>query len=426
MSRFFVGVMCAAFTFMLQISEFVPPIRGMMRATTFKSSKWRTRTNETILQQLRRHILVVQLQSQLFFGNATSFVNDVESVLKSFQETHDIHLLILDFTLVLAIDSSAAESIANIVDICRKYSVKLCYSRASHQGFPCAVELTERIRLLSQTSSDEKKQYSTIHHTHHLGEEDSSIINIGNSIEIDDDDNTDGNELRSNLMLQLTDRKNGKKAVRYSSASPNDGNYTNVALDNEIRNQVDNSKCRNTQSYNSLNEEFNGRVFSDVHLSDSLDDALIWSEDALLADFFKVNPTFSSEQSSPRSVDLSASFRVKFSPYSSSSYLWQIYNACPPDVTIDDIENLLSKFVTLQVLVGTVLWQQSDSSNEAILLVSGLLISELIDEAGTTELIKPGHLVGEYGLLSQTARNSTVRYAFMHSLISLILNSNIL
>lgn len=42
-----------------------------------------------------------------------------------------IEIVVLDFTLVLAIDSSAAETIAGLVDVTKKHGVKICYSRCS-------------------------------------------------------------------------------------------------------------------------------------------------------------------------------------------------------------------------------------------------------------------------------------------------------
>lgn len=65
----------------------------------------------------------------MFFGNATLVSTKVQNMLAKAQETNDIQFIVLDFTLVLAIDSSAAETIASIHNICEKYGVKLCYSR---------------------------------------------------------------------------------------------------------------------------------------------------------------------------------------------------------------------------------------------------------------------------------------------------------
>ena len=50
---------------------------------------------------------------QLFFGNATLFASELEKFLGDCDPL-DVLYIILDFTLVLAIDSSAAETVSSI------------------------------------------------------------------------------------------------------------------------------------------------------------------------------------------------------------------------------------------------------------------------------------------------------------------------
>ena len=45
------GVILAAITFTIQISQHVPPIRNAMRATTLRSSKWRSNYSNDILNK---------------------------------------------------------------------------------------------------------------------------------------------------------------------------------------------------------------------------------------------------------------------------------------------------------------------------------------------------------------------------------------
>ena len=55
---------------------------------------------------------------------------------------------------------------AKIFDICQRHNVKICYSRASPQGFPCAVELTGRLEDLKKKDTilqkKDKKQHEKI------------------------------------------------------------------------------------------------------------------------------------------------------------------------------------------------------------------------------------------------------------------------
>ena len=51
---------------------------------------------------------------QLFFGNATLFASELEKFLGDCDPL-DVLYIILDFTLVLAIDSSAAETVSILI-----------------------------------------------------------------------------------------------------------------------------------------------------------------------------------------------------------------------------------------------------------------------------------------------------------------------
>lgn len=287
------GVVCAAMTFTLQISSHVPPIRGMMRARTLRSSRWRSEEAAAIVDKYSRHILVVQLQGQLFFANATSFASEVETILSQAQDDHDIWYLILDFTLVLAIDSSAVETITGIFQVCKKYNVKLCYSRSSRQGFPCAVDLSRKLIELAEISSK-------------VG---SSSINKSASGRLQKSDET------QRVLVQRQ-----------------------------------------------------------IHVADSLDEALGWCENALIATFSRIEIV--DGQPSYLSPDIARS----------PKHLRQLYTVRPPDVSRASIDMLLSYFKSRSIRSGEVLWRQGEESKSAVLLVSGSLLNSLEEEAGTTEV----------------------------------------
>jgi len=128
------GVGLSALTFVMQTSSYVKPIRRKLRASTLKSTKWRTPLVRRELSSLLGHVLVIQLQGNLFFANSTALAEELESILESDRRDGDrertgwveggrgeeskeesftrtwreIKLVLLDFTLVLGIDSSAA------------------------------------------------------------------------------------------------------------------------------------------------------------------------------------------------------------------------------------------------------------------------------------------------------------------------------
>jgi SulP family sulfate permease len=106
-----------------------------MRATTLRSSTWRQDAGTRVLDKYSRCIIVLQLQGHLFFGNATGVSSRVEKILREAQETRDVWFLILDFTLVLAVDSSAAETLAgSVCETCRRFGVRVVYSKGIPRG----------------------------------------------------------------------------------------------------------------------------------------------------------------------------------------------------------------------------------------------------------------------------------------------------
>ena len=72
------------------------------------------------------------------------------------------------------------------------------------------------------------------------------------------------------------------------------------------------------------------------------------------------------------------------------------------------VEHLLSYFTREVYNKGDVLWKQGSKSDSAKLLVSGDLLASLENEAGTTETISIGSMIGESGLVENCNRNSTV------------------
>jgi sulfate permease, SulP family len=161
------GVVLAALTFTLQTSRHVSPIRGVMRATTLRSSAWRSPTVSHLLTETSTHIAVMQLHGHLFFANATLLKEEIDRILQEDRAnnrivaTQKIWVLLLDFTLVLGIDSSAVDTIISISKTCSNCGVKVCFSRASQQGFPCEMPLSDMLENDSQRSCERRRRSSS-------------------------------------------------------------------------------------------------------------------------------------------------------------------------------------------------------------------------------------------------------------------------
>lgn len=154
------GGIAAVSTYAVQNVAYLNPIRGVMPATTLRSSDWnRNASSEAILVDSdigRSRILVVQLQGHLFFGNMAFFVDQMHELLSQAgsvqnrvigEEKRMPLVLIIDFSLVLAIDSSAAHAIVKLKDtILKEYCINLClFVTGSAEGFPTEFDLRDQL-----------------------------------------------------------------------------------------------------------------------------------------------------------------------------------------------------------------------------------------------------------------------------------------
>jgi SulP family sulfate permease len=330
------GVICAAVTFTIQLGTHGNAIRGTMRAATLRSSRWRSVDASATLGKLLRHVLVVQLQGHLFFGNATTFAEKVENYLKDSSDLEDdIWFLILDFTLVLGIDSSAAETVAGIYDVCRKHNVRLCYSSPSENGFPCEVPLTERLLGLAKPEREAISERASIQSqtktdkSPHSASKTSPVIpfpeNVGRGSggrgRNSEGEAVSGIEL---IARELGGRENGGTA---NGSGGGDGRSNG--------NCRDRMTSADSSSGVSIFEAFE----QTVHIANSLDDALAWCEDLML-----LEKTLDTD-----SLDVFRSQAMSDVP----DHLKQLYALCPRDVDIKAVDKLVTYFERRQVDAGT-------------------------------------------------------------------------
>jgi len=147
------GLMVALATFALQSITLLDPIFRVMSASTLRSSAWNRSMEASNLLDDKRcgrsRILVIQLQGHLFFGNVTAVTDFLKKKLKKLQGTDEQpYLLILDFSLVVGMDSSAAHAIAKLKDVFHRFysvEVTIFVTGRHREGFPCAYALSEAL-----------------------------------------------------------------------------------------------------------------------------------------------------------------------------------------------------------------------------------------------------------------------------------------
>ncbi|GMI04254.1 hypothetical protein TrRE_jg5009 [Triparma retinervis] len=143
----FVGMIMASVTFVVNAGTHLHPIRGSMRASTLRSSKWRTpRAWKTLISSSKlRRTLCVQLQGHLYFANINLFADEIKALL--LETPNWFNYIILDFTLVLGVDSSAAFALIKLVDQMKPRKLRwISFVTGKEDGFPCTVNLSEQLQ----------------------------------------------------------------------------------------------------------------------------------------------------------------------------------------------------------------------------------------------------------------------------------------
>lgn len=122
-----VGALLACMTFVMQ-SASTPtnaPIRGSMSAATLRSNVWRTTEELDTLDKECRYIHVIQLKGHLFFGNVNTLSEYVHDLFD--HPASEIRTLVLDFTLVVGLDSSAADRLTKIKNVCDLHHCRVVF-----------------------------------------------------------------------------------------------------------------------------------------------------------------------------------------------------------------------------------------------------------------------------------------------------------
>mmetsp|Transcript_38565 Transcript_38565/g.82282 ORF Transcript_38565/g.82282 Transcript_38565/m.82282 type:complete len:928 (-) Transcript_38565:858-3641(-) len=314
------GAISALLTYAIQSIAYPKPIRGSMTAVTLRSSEWnRSPCAYEILdndETGRIRVRVVQFQGHLFFGNVSLFSDGVKELIKNSPVEESPYVIIIDFTLVLGIDSSAAQAIMKLRDsLTSQFGIKLSiFVPGKADGFPCEVNLSKELN--SPSASHQETNYGS-HGSHGNGR----------------------------LLARLTGSR----------------------------------------------------------VCDDLDQALVFAEDSLIA---MVNPGLLYDNIK-RSFLGAGNKQIKSLEEEKIYAIDLLHRKCPGEER-DLVEQFFSFFSREIYDKGDILWKQGSKSDSCKLLMIGSLISSLENEAGTTETISIGSVIGESGLVENYNRNSTV------------------
>lgn len=241
------------------------------------------------------------------------------------------YVLIVDFSLVLSIDSSAAAAIVKMKEnILKKHQVQLClWVSGNTVGFP-----TE-YRLSSQLDDGLKRMQAKP---------------------------TDSITEESSLLLTRPQANEGLVSVSYQGS----------------------------------------------RVCESLDIALMEAEDALVA---RVDPSLLDHNNllfeTQRNLHHSSH---KYSlEEEKEECLATIKGISPVQIDGSAAELLFTLLERETYSLDNFIWRQGDASDSVKFLIHGQLLSELENEAGTTEIVVKGSIIGELGLINGDARMSSIR-----------------
>ncbi|KAF0700441.1 Aste57867_9025 [Aphanomyces stellatus] len=139
-----VGALLACITFVAQSAP-AGPLRGSMSAATLRSSAWRSTADLETLDRVSRNVHVVQLKGHLFFGNIHKLSEYIANLLESYPE---LECMVVDFTLVVAMDSSAADRLAKLKHVCAPHECRLVFT-----AIPSTYTRFRKVMLLNSSPS---------------------------------------------------------------------------------------------------------------------------------------------------------------------------------------------------------------------------------------------------------------------------------
>lgn len=345
------GIIAAMSTYAAQSIANANPIRGTMNASTLRSSTWnRSKLAMNILDDPhkgRSRIMIFKLQGHLFFGNVAQITDRMKAILQEKRGTdEEPWIVIMDFTLVVGMDSSAAHAIAKLKKVMHNaFGVEVSiFVTGSGDGFPCEYALSQELSKGSEGSVEEMVDWNDI----------------------------------------LEPSKQGSD---HQQGTPRDRGAVSVSLGPAA-----------------LSVSFVMAKYPKERVCDNLDTALAFAEDILVA---RANPKLLQQDQAAASMDGVHDVDTVLSLNDEKIYaLKYLKNLCP-DTSDRDIQSLLSYFRREEYKCHDVLWKQGDVSNSAKLLIWGTLMSYL-EGTDSSESIKQGNMLGELGLVHGTARLSKV------------------
>lgn len=287
-------------------------------------------------------------------------------------------MVIIDFTLVVGMDSSAAHAVAKLKKILHRLfhvEISIFVTGSDRGGFPCEFALSEALAPSAQHARSQPTEAPPPHTPQKGGGAERQEL--------------DWNDVQA----------------QQAAAGPQEQHPSAKQL---ARGSV--SVSAKTASI--LASKAHG-LKTDGRVCESLDDALTFAEDILIA---REDPTI---DSSTRSIYLDEllvgsgpattnNLTLEEEKVRAKKYLRDLFpDDAPEDLAARSVDLIVSRMVREEFHLDSGLWEQGDESDSLKILVSGELVS-IIDETGASERVSRGNMVGEFCLVHGTKRLTTL------------------
>jgi len=293
----------------------------------------------------------------------------IKIVLREKEQEGDLPIVVIvDFTLVVGMDSSAAHAIAKLKKIMHRLfhvEISIFVTGSDRGGFPCEYALSE---ALSANEAGGKSAR--------------------------------GKEAEEEIDLYDLQMAQSPPGLRRESSSQRASQRGSISV-------TPNTKT--AMASRLLNVKTDGRV------CESLDDALKFAEDILIArvdprlqNFSLTDPSFRAEDDTD-AINLT----VDEERHRAKCYLKDLLEYFPDERTNEcdflstSVDLIVSMMVREEYKQDNILWEQGAESGSLKIIVSGDLVS-VIEETGASEPVARGNVVGELGLVHGTKRLTTL------------------
>lgn len=127
-----VGIMAAVILFAINYSQ-VNVVKHSLTAATYQSTISRPKLHRRLLRRYGKQVLILELQSYIFFGTANQLLEQIRAHIEQYASTH-LCFLVIDFAHVTGLDSSVVISFRRMIQLLQDNDASIILSGLSAEN----------------------------------------------------------------------------------------------------------------------------------------------------------------------------------------------------------------------------------------------------------------------------------------------------